>query len=108
MALGVALALRYIRGTATRRPVGGFIHGLTGAVGLGLLIFALQGPRRGDAMGVGSFGLVAAALFGLALTIGPLVPLLTHRSPRMAGLIIAAHASLAITAFVLFLAWASV
>lgn len=108
MALGVTLALLYIRGTATRRPVAGIIHGLTGAVGLGLLIFALQGPRRGNAMGVGSFGIAAAVLFGLALTLGPLVPLLTHRSPRVAGLVIAVHASLAITAFVLFLAWASI
>jgi hypothetical protein len=108
VALGVTLALLSIRGTATRRPVAGIIHGLTGAAGLGLLIFAVQGPRRGDAMGVGSFGTVAAVLFSLALALGPLVLLLTRQSPRLAGVIIAAHASLAITAFVLFLAWASI
>jgi hypothetical protein len=83
------------------------VHGLTGAIGLGLLIFALQGPRRGDAMGAGSFGIVAAVLFGSALAFGPLIRLLRRRAAHVAGAVIATHASLAITAFVLFLAWAS-
>lgn len=108
MALGVTLALLYLRGTTPRRPIVGFIHGAVGVVGFGLLISALQGPRRGDAMGVGSFGIFAAVLFGIALTVAPLIPLLANRSARVAGVIIATHASLAITAFVLFLAWASI
>ena len=58
-------------------------------------------------MGVGSFGVTAAVLFGIALAFGPAIPLLAKRSPRVAGVIIAIHASFAITAFVLFLAWAS-
>jgi hypothetical protein len=58
-------------------------------------------------MGVGSFGMFAAVLFGLALAFGPLIRLLARRLPHVGGTIIAAHASLAITAFVLFLAWAS-
>jgi len=107
VALGVTLALLYIRGASTRRPVVGVVHGLTGAVGFGLLVIALQGPRRGDAMGVGSFGFSAAVLFGIALAIGPCIPLLAKRSLRVTGLIVATHASLSITAFVLFLAWAS-
>lgn len=97
----------YVRGTSLRWLVAGVIHGLTGAVGLGLLVIALQGPRRGDAMGVGSFGVAAAVLFGLALLLGPLIRLLVRRVPHVGGVIIATHASLAITAFVLFLAWAS-
>jgi hypothetical protein len=105
--LGVTLALLYVRGTSPRQPFPGIIHGLTGAVGLGLLILALQGPRRGDAMGAGSFGIVAGVLFGLALAFGPLIWFLGRRAPHVAGGIIAVHASLAITAFVLFLAWAS-
>jgi hypothetical protein len=72
-----------------------------------MLIIALQGPPRGDAMGVGSFGLFAAVLFGLALAFGPLIPLLTRRLPGVAGAMVAVHASVAITAYVLFLAWAS-
>jgi hypothetical protein len=85
----------------------GVIHGILGAVGLGLLIIAIQGPRRGDAMGAGSFGVTASVLLAIALTFGLCIPLLATRSPRGTGVIIAAHASLAITAFVLFLAWAS-
>jgi hypothetical protein len=85
----------------------GVAHGLIGVVGLGTLIVILQGPRRGDAMGVGSFGVFAAVLFGLALPFGPLIRPLVRRLHQVAGIIIAAHASLAITAFVLFLAWAS-
>ena len=86
----------------------GIAHGLAGASGLALLIGALQGPRRGDAMGVGSFGTAAATLFGIALTLGLLIPLLANRSTRVAGVIIAAHATIAVTAFVLLLAWASI
>jgi hypothetical protein len=107
VALGVTLALLYVRGTSPRSSVVGLVHGLTGAVALGILILALQGPRRGDAMGVGSFGNFAAVLFGLALASGPLIRLLVRRLPNVAGAIIATHASFAITGFVLFLAWAS-
>jgi hypothetical protein len=113
VALGVTLALLYIRGASTRRPVVGAIHGLTGAAALGLLILALQRQGqdfqlRADAMGVGYFGIFAAVLFSIALTLGLLIPLLARRLPNVAGAMIAAHASVAITAFVLFLAWASV
>jgi hypothetical protein len=83
------------------------VHGIFGAVGLGLLIVALRGPRRGDAMGVGSFGIAASVLFGIALTFGPFIPLLMKRAPRFAGLLMATHATLAITAYVLLLAWVS-
>jgi hypothetical protein len=105
VALGVTLALRHLRGG--RWPVVGIVHGLLGAVGLGLLVIALQGPRRGDAMGVGSFGIAAAVLFGIALAFGPFIPLLKNRARRFAGLLMATHATAAITAFVLLLAWVS-
>ncbi len=102
----MTLALRYLR-IGGRWPWVGIVHGVAGAAGLGLLVVVLQGPRHGDKTGVGSFGAVAAVLFGLALAIGPFVPLLMKRTPRFAGLLIAAHATVAITAFVLFLAWTS-
>jgi hypothetical protein len=107
VALGVAVALQYLRPTSPRGAFAGVIHGLTGALGFGLLIIALQGPRRGDAMGAGSFGIAAAVLFGLALLFGPFVRVLVRRFPRAAGLVLATHASIALTGFVLFLAWAS-
>jgi hypothetical protein len=103
----VVLALRYLRGASPRRPVFGIVHGVVGVAALALLVMSLQGPRHGDAMGVGSFGLAASVLFAIALTIGLCIPLLATRSLRVTGAVIAAHASLAVTAYVLFLAWAS-
>jgi hypothetical protein len=106
VALGVVLALRYLRGG--RLPIAvGIGHGLIGALGLGLLVIAIQGPRRGDAMGVGSFGLVAAVLFAIALVLGLVILSSRGRLPRLAGVVLATHASLAMTAFVLFMAWVS-
>ena len=98
----------YLRGTIGRKPALALVHGGIGAVGLSLLLVALQGPRRGDAMGVGSFGIMAASLFGIALAVGPAIPFLAKRFPRVTGVVIATHASLAITGFVLFLAWISI
>lgn len=108
MALGSTLALLYLRGA--RKPLLGAIHGIMGAAGFVFLLVALEGPRRGDAMGVGSFGADAAVLFGIALVLGLCLWLLLlfKRTQRIAGVVIAAHASLAITAFVLFLAWTSI
>ena len=103
--LGVTLAIRYIRGG--RWKLVGIVHGLVGATGLGLLLLMLQGPRHGDAMGAGSFGIVASVLFAIALAFGLIIPPAAARSVRAAGAVIATHASLAITAFVLFLAWIS-
>jgi hypothetical protein len=103
--LGVTLALLSLRGRRFR--LAGVIHGLAGAAGLGLLMAALQGPRHGDAMGMGSFGAAAAVLFGFALALGLTLPWLFGRAPRASGLAVATHATFAITAFVLFLAWTS-
>lgn len=91
-----------------RQPLLSIAHGLAGAAGLVLLLLASRGPRQGDAMGVGSFGIIAAALFLSALVLGPCVPMLRQRAPSAAGMARVIHACLAITAFVLFLAWASV
>jgi hypothetical protein len=101
----VTLALLHLRGQ--RKPAVGVVHGLLGASGLALLLIALRGPRHGDALGMGSFGISAAVLFGIALALGLLVLLLFRRAPRAAGIAVAAHATIAITAFVLLLAWTS-
>ena len=101
------LALLFLK-TGARKPVLNLAHGLAGAAGLGALVWALQGPRRGDAMGTGAFGTVAAVLFALAVTIGVCLPGLHRRSPRMMGAALALHAGLAISGFVLFLAWTAI
>jgi len=95
--MGVALSFLALRDGA-RRPLIAVLHGVVGAVGLGLLLWMLRGPRLGDAMGAGSFGIAAAVLFAVALVLGPFVK-------RTKGLVLAVHASLAITGFVLVLAW---
>jgi hypothetical protein len=101
----VFLVLRYLRGDRVPLSVG-IVHGVIGAGGVGLLLWTLRGPPRGEAMGVGSFGVTAAVLFGAALVLGAFI-LFLHRRPQVAGVVVATHASLAIAAFVLFLAWAS-
>jgi hypothetical protein len=59
-------------------------------------------------MGVGSFGIAAAVLFALALLFGLIMLLLFRRASPMAGFVIAVHATVAITGYVLLLAWVSV
>jgi hypothetical protein len=108
--VGIILALWHLRATDGKGgppQMVGLLHGIVGVAGLGGLILLLQGPRHGDAMGAGSFGIVAAALFALALLIGLAIPSLTRRSPPGATIAIVVHASVAITAYVLFVAWSS-
>lgn len=104
---GAVLAVLYLRGTGGRKPILAILHGLVAAAGFGFLLVALQGPRRGDAMGVGSFGIVASVLLGIALVLGPFISISHRRSLAAGGAVIATHASLAIAGFVVFLAWAS-
>jgi hypothetical protein len=73
-----------------------------GVAGLGVLLLVLRGPARGVDAGVGSFGTVAAALFAGALLTG-IVLLLRHRK----GVVMAIHAGVAISGYVLLLAWSS-
>jgi hypothetical protein len=104
IAAGSGLALWHLRAAdnALRRPLAmGIAHGLTGAVGLGLLLLALRGPPRGVDAGVGSFGTMSAVLFAAAVATG--ITLLRYRS----GLVMAIHAGIAITGYVLLLAWSS-
>jgi len=58
-------------------------------------------------MGVGSFGIAASVLFGIALFLGPCIAMFVNRSPRTAGATLAVHATVAITGFVLLTAWLS-
>jgi hypothetical protein len=106
VAAGSLLALCFMRDIS--KPLLGALHGALGAAGLALLLLTLQGPRRGEAMGVGSFGFFAAVLLALALVFGLFVLLLLRRASPAAGFMIAVHATMAITGYVLLLAWVSV
>jgi hypothetical protein len=105
--LGSGLAFVHLR--AARLPPWpvGALHGVAGAVGLGVLILALQGPARGAEYGVAAFGPVAAVLAAMALAIGLIVLLLARRFKRATGLAIAVHSTIAVTAFVLLSAYLS-
>jgi hypothetical protein len=105
VAAGTALALWHLRATdqAARPPAAvGVVHGGVGAIGLLALLLALRGPARGVAAGVGSFGATAAVLFVAALISG-LVILARRRT--LPAVTMAIHAGVAITGYVLLLAW---
>jgi hypothetical protein len=99
------LALWHLRATeGARRPplVAGIAHGGIGTVGLTLLLLALRGPPRGIDAGAGSFGSASAVLFSAAVLTGIVLLLL-----RRKGVVMAIHVGIAITGYVLLLAWAS-
>jgi hypothetical protein len=99
---GTGLGLWHLRGISRPPFVAGIAHGMVGAIGLGVLLIALRGPPRGVENGVGSFGTTAAVLFAAAGVTGVIL-LLLRRKP----LLMAIHAGLAITAYMLLLAWNS-
>ncbi|HTU53999.1 MAG TPA: hypothetical protein VMF62_08500 [Acetobacteraceae bacterium] len=104
--LGTALALLHLRpaGPAPRWQFGA-LHGLIGASGLAALLLALQGPPRGVSFGVGPFGLFSAVVLALALLAG-LTLLAALRLGRRHGFLMAVHAALAVTGFVILAAYA--
>jgi hypothetical protein len=108
IALGIVLALWHLRGSDTQRVPPrwvGWVHGALGITGLVVLGLLLRGPARGVAMGVGSFGAAAAIMFAAGGVFGLAVPSLLRRNPLAAAVTIVVHAGLAITAYVLVLAW---
>jgi hypothetical protein len=102
--LGMALAELHLKGGLPRWPFG-VLHGLVGGAGLGTLLLALRGPPRGEAMGVGAFGRLAAVLLAVALLAGLAVALLRLRHRRVPGVVIGAHAFVAVTGVVVLAAY---
>lgn len=83
------------------------LHSLLGAAGLAMLVPVLQGPPRGAAMGVGSFGATAAVLLAAALLAGLGVWLARRRRPGLVAFAVGVHATLAVSGFVLLAAYAA-
>jgi len=103
--LGIVLALLHLRGLHPHWMFGA-LHGVLGATGLGTLVLALRGPPRGVLTGVAWFGTIAALLAAAALALGLGIVALARRS-RGVGPVIVVHGTLAITAYVLLLAYVS-
>ena len=105
--LGGVLAMARLRASGTALPGWpiGAVHGMLGVIGLAALLVALRGPPRGVAMGVGSFGRIAAGLLAIALIAGLGILVGRVRRRRVAGLIVGVHASVAISGIVVLAAY---
>ena len=101
--LGGYLSIGYLRGTPP--PAAGWmlglVHGVVGAAGLLELVIGLDRHPPPASAGVAGFGVGAEALLGLAILLGLLVIMAAWRGKRLSGVVIGAHASVAITAIVL-------
>ena len=81
------------------------VHGTLAVSGFGLLVWALPGSSRGLYSGTASFGVIAAVFLTLALLIGlgMLSARLLHK--RFPGVLIGAHATLAVSGVVILAAY---
>ncbi len=103
-AAGTILVLWHMRGS--RPPLlAGIAHGIAGILGLAALLLVLRGPPRGVAMGAGSFGPMSGWLLGGAVASGAALLILRRKAPAV---VMAVHGGLAVTGYVLFMAWYSV
>ncbi|HEY7978117.1 MAG TPA: hypothetical protein VID67_07975 [Rhizomicrobium sp.] len=106
-AMGAGLAFLFLK-PAPRSALLAAVHGIAGASGFGLLIWALQTPDlRADALGVGAFAEYAAVLIGMALVVGLVIGFGPVRIRRSRGLLIAIHGTIAVSGFVLLMAYRS-
>ena len=85
----------------------GAVHGACGVSGFVLLASSLGGPRRGVRMGAGSFGIVAAELFGATLLLATVMAVARLRRKRPNLLVIGLHATLAVGGLTLLAAYLS-
>jgi hypothetical protein len=102
VAAGAVLAVLHLREARAAPPRAlPVLHGILAVAGFAALLVALQGPARGIATGTASFGTIAAALFALAALFGLAMLALHLLRRRLPGVLIGAHATLAVSGFVI-------
>jgi hypothetical protein len=105
-ALGAVLVWLHLRPGAPRPGWRlGALHGVLGTAALATLALALRGPPRGEALGVGPFGGIAAVLLTLALAMGLVLPLIRRRRGRLTSGPIGIHAMIAISGVAILAAY---
>ena len=104
--LGGVLAALHLR--AERPPPGpivGALHGLVGIAAFTALLLALGGPPRGEALGIGQFGRISAALLAMALVAAIPIVVVRLRRRSIPGLVIGVHATIAVSGIVVLAAY---
>jgi hypothetical protein len=105
--LGSVLGAVHLRAGGGAPPgwLPGALHGLLGTAAFVTLLLALRGPPRGEAMGVGAFGRIAAVLAATALLAGLAILVVRLRSRRVPGLLIGIHATIGVSGVVVLAAY---
>lgn len=105
--VGSLLAVMHFSRTGEKLPPWPLaaLHAAMALGGFGLLLLALQGPPRGAGEGTSAFGSIAATLFVVAALFGGglLAGRLRRRPPGTT--LIGLHAMIAITGFVILMAY---
>jgi hypothetical protein len=102
VAVGAVLAVLHLREGRAAPPLAlPALHGLLAITGFVTLLIALAGPPRGLQTGAASFGAIAAALLALAALLGFAMLALHLLRRRLPGVLIGAHATLAVSGFVI-------
>jgi tetrahydromethanopterin S-methyltransferase subunit C len=106
MLIGSLLAVLDMRsGRATRLWGLAALHGAAALGGFACLLPALRGPARGLDQGTPSFGMISAGLLAAAVLMGLGLLAARLRKRKLSGLQIGVHATLAVSGFVVLMAY---
>lgn len=105
--LGAVLAVLHLRAEGAAMPAWplGGLHGLLALAGLGCLLVGLGGPPRGLSTGTEAFGKISAGLLAIAALMGGGILIMRLRKRQFPGVLIGAHATLAVSGFVVLAAY---
>ncbi len=103
---GSVLAVLHMRENAALPPLPwGLLHAATALAGLVLLAIAISGPVHGLRQGTAGFGAAAAALLVFAALLGAALLAARLRRGKVSDGLIGMHAMIAISGFVVLMAY---